>query len=219
MPQVSPVHPAQVPPAIRGLNIAAKAALLVLLATALALPDLGHMRDKAAGLRAVAYPMMSFTVPLLWLVWWRDRAPFPWLADLLVTLTCFSDILGNRINLYDTVVWFDDWMHFMNTGLLAAAAVLLTLPRHVRFLAILERAFAVGATGAIAWEIAEYFAFISTSSERRGAYTDTLADLGLGVLGAFIAAVVIHRLWRGRRLQFVQPLTAAVASHRPVTAV
>jgi len=217
MPQVSPVHPAPVPPAIRGLNIAAKAALLVLLATALALPDLGHMRDKAAELRAVAYPLMSFAVPLIWLVWWRDRAPFPWLADLLVTMTCFSDILGNRINLYDTVVWFDDWMHFMNTGLLAAAAVLLTLPRHSRFLAILERAFAVGATGAIAWEIAEYFAFISTSSERHGAYTDTLADLGLGVLGAFIAALVIHRLWQGCRLQFVQPLTATVASHRPVT--
>lgn len=217
MSQDSPVHPAPVPPAVRGLNIAAKAALLVLLATALALPDLGHMQDKAAELRAVAYPLLSFAIPLIWLVWWRDRVPFPWLADLLVTLTCFSDILGNRINLYDTVVWFDDWMHFMNTGLLAAAAIVLTLPRYSSFLAILERAFAVGATAAIAWEIAEYFAFISTSSERRGAYTDTLSDLGLGVLGAFVAAVVIHRLWRTRHRQVVGPLPATVDSPRPTT--
>ena len=35
----------------------------------------------------------------------------PWLPDLLITITCFTDILGNRMDLYDTVVWFDDWMH------------------------------------------------------------------------------------------------------------
>jgi hypothetical protein len=95
--------------------------LVLLLALALVYPELGNMREKAAGLRAVAYPMLAFTVPAVWYVSWRDRASFPWLADLLVTITCFTDVLGNRMDVYDSVVWFDDWMHFMNTGLVAGA--------------------------------------------------------------------------------------------------
>ena len=113
-----------------------------------------------------------------------------------MTVTCFSDILGNRLDLYDRISWFDDWMHFMNVGLLAAAVVLLTMHRTTGLLAVLERALALGSTAAIGWEIAEYFAFISGSSERRFAYADTLGDLGLGVLGAVVAAVVVHLLWR-----------------------
>lgn len=58
----------------------------------------------------------------------------------------------------------------------------------------MERALAFGVTAALGWEIAEFFAFISGSSEREGAYTDTLGDLGLGTAGAD-TAVVIHSLW------------------------
>ena len=99
------------PLAARAAGISAKAALVLLLALALLYPDSGNMRDKAAGLRAVGYPLLSFTVPVLWWFFWKDRVSFPWLADLLVTLTCFTDVLGNRMDLYDSVVWFDDWMH------------------------------------------------------------------------------------------------------------
>lgn len=178
------------------VNVVAKAALVGLLVLAMLYPDSGNMRDKAAGLRAVGYPLMSFTVPVLWWVWWRDRMSYPWLADVLVTMTCFTDVLGNRLDLYDTVVWFDDWMHFMNTGLLAAAVLLLTMPRSTGLGRLVERALAFGATAAIAWELAEYFAFISGSVERRFAYTDTLGDLALGTLGTAVAAVVVHRAWR-----------------------
>lgn len=178
------------------VNVVAKAALVGLLVLAMLYPDSGNMRDKAAGLRAVGYPLMSFTVPFLWWIWWRDRMSYPWLADVLVTMTCFTDVLGNRLDLYDSVVWFDDWMHFMNTGLLAAAVLLLTLPRSAGLGRLVERALAFGATAAIAWELAEYFAFISGSVERRFAYTDTLGDLGLGTVGAVLAAVVVHRAWR-----------------------
>lgn len=196
-------HPA--PSITRAADIAAKAGLVGLLAVAVLFPDASNMRDKAAGVRAVVYPALAFAVPLIWALHWKERASFPWLADLLVTITCFSDILGNQMDLYDTVVWFDDWMHFANTGLLAAAAILLTLHRSSTLPRLLERALAVGATGAIVWEIGEYFAFISGSSERRFAYTDTLGDLGLGVLGATVAAVVIHRLWSQGRLTTSAP--------------
>ena len=75
------------PPVVRGMDLTAKAGLLALLAIALLFPDLGHMRGKAAGLRAVTYPMLAFSVPALWYVFWRDLASLPWVADLLVTLT------------------------------------------------------------------------------------------------------------------------------------
>jgi hypothetical protein len=96
-------------------------------------------------------------------------------------------------------------MHFMNTGLLAGAAILLSQHRSASFLSVLERALAVGATGAVAWEIAEYFAFISGSTERHFAYADTLGDLGLGLLGAIMAAVAVHTLWSQGRLATAAP--------------
>ena len=123
----------------------------------------------------------------------------------MVTMTCFTDVLGNRMNLYDEVVWFDDWMPFMNTGLLSAAVLLLTLHHRSSLASVVERALAIGATAAIAWEIAEYFAFISGSSERRHAYADTLGDLGLGTIGAITAAIVIHRFWRTGGLATTAP--------------
>jgi hypothetical protein len=191
-------HPGT-PTVATSANVFAKGALVLLLVLALLYPDQGNLRDKAAGMRAVGYPLISFTVPLLWWTLWRDRMAFPWLPDLLITITCFTDILGNRMDLYDTVVWFDDWMHFMNTGLLAAAFILLTLPRDPGFGRVLERALAFGATAAIAWEVAEFFAFISKSTEREFAYADTLGDLALGVAGALVAAIVLRWSWRGVR--------------------
>ena len=128
------------------------------------------------------------------------------MADLLITITCFTDILGNRMDLYDTVLWFDDWMHFVDTSLLGRAFILLTLPRSTGFWRVLERGLAFGATAAIAWEVAEYFAFIGRSSEREFAYADTLGDLSLGTAGAVLAAVAVHVLWRCDRLDHPPPL-------------
>ncbi|WP_067440985.1 hypothetical protein [Nocardioides jensenii] len=193
------------PGLIRGLDVAAKAALLLLLVVAFVDPNLGNMRDKGAGARAIAYPMLAFTVPVIWSVFWKERASFPWLADLLVTISCFSDILGNRMDLYDTIVWFDDWMHFFNTGIITGAVILLTMHRSSTLMATLERSLAVGVTGAVLWELAEYAAFLSKSWERHGAYTDTLGDLSLGTLGSVGAALIIHALWKRGRLRDAAP--------------
>jgi hypothetical protein len=195
------------PPVAKTANITAKTGLVLLLILALLFPDQAHLRDKAAGLRAIGYPLASFAVPVLWWMYWKERISFPWLPDLLVTITCFTDILGNRMNLYDTIAWFDDWMHFMNTGLLAAAVLVLTLPRSSSLLRVMERALAFGATAAIAWELAEFFAFISGSSERDFAYADTLGDLALGTLGAVVAACLVHRLWQQGKLRDDAPLS------------
>lgn len=188
------------PSALRAADIGGKTGLLVLLLLAMLHPESGHMEDKAAGLRAVGYPLLSFALPVLWWTLWKERFAFPWLADLLVTLTCFTDVLGNRIDLYDSVVWFDDWMHFMNTGLLVTAVLLLTIDSKASRLRVLERGLAFGATAAIAWELAEYAAFISTSTEKQFAYEDTLGDLALGLLGAVVAAFAVHAVRRSPTL-------------------
>lgn len=200
------IERAATPTVAKTANVFAKGALVLLLVLALLYPDQGNLRDKAAGLRAVGYPLISFTLPLLWWTLWRERMSFPWMSDLLITITCFTDILGNRMDLYDTVVWFDDWMHLMNTGLLAAAFILLTLPRDSGLGRVVERGLAFGATAAITWEVAEFFAFISKSTEREFAYADTLGDLSLGTAGAVVAAVAIHRAWQRGRLLDPEPL-------------
>ena len=199
MSEVAVAYPVT-PTLAKTANVAAKAALGLLLVLALLYPDQGHLRDKAAGMRAVGYPLVSFTVPLLWWTLWRDRMSFPWVPDLLITITCFTDILGNRMDLYDSVVWFDDWMHFMNTGLLTVALILLTLPGSSGLLRTIERALAFGATSAIGWELAEYFAFISRTSERTFAYGDTLGDLALGTAGAVVGGMAVHHLRQQGRL-------------------
>ncbi|KRB76484.1 hypothetical protein ASE01_16145 [Nocardioides sp. Root190] len=193
------------PTVIKTADILAKGLLVLLLLLALVDPDGSNLRNKAAEARAIGYPLASFTIPMIWLLVWKERASFPWLPDLLVTLTCFTDILGNRMDLYDKIVWFDDLMHFANTGLIAAAVILLTLHRTAPRYRVVERALAVGATAAIAWEVAEYYAFINGHAERAFAYTDTLSDLGLGVMGSVVAALVIHALWSRGHLSETAP--------------
>ena len=66
-----------------------------------------------------------------------------------MTLPWFTDTFGNRLNLFDTVDFFDDWMHFMNWGLLTAGVLVLTLPATAHPKAVVERALAFGITAAM----------------------------------------------------------------------
>jgi hypothetical protein len=193
------------PPLVSRADIGAKGTMLVLLGLAVVFPGFGHLEGKGAGARAVGYPLLAFAVPTVWYVFWRSRASFPWTADLMITFTCFSDVLGNRMNLYDSIEWFDNLMHFVNTGLLSAAVILLTMHRSSTLAAVVERGLAFGVTAALAWELAEYVAFLRWSPERLGAYADTLSDMTLGALGSVAAAVVVHALWQQGRLALTAP--------------
>lgn len=186
------------PTTVVALDVVAKSALLFFLALVAVDPEWGNLEGKAPVARAVTYPLLALVLPIAWLAFrWTPR--FPWMADLLITLTCFTDVLGNRFDLYDTIEWFDDWMHFVDTGLLAAAIVLLTTTRATGIADVLVRAVAIGITAALAWELFEYVSFVTRSDELPTAYADTLIDLMMGWLGAVTAAVVVHVV--RRRLQ------------------
>lgn len=201
-------------PAVVCLDLLAKVVLLAFLAVVVVDPEWGHLTGKAPTARALTYPLLAFAVPLWWVVR-RPGSPYPWLPDLLLTFTAFSDILGNRLNLYDRISWFDDGMHFACTAAVTASLVLLTMPRTVSSVAVLERSVALGMTAALTWELFEYFSFVTRSAELPTAYADTVSDLALGWLGAIAAWLLVHHAWRHH---LPPPVTGSVGPHHELHA-
>jgi hypothetical protein len=179
------------------LDLLAKVALVALLVSALVFPDLSGVKEKAGTARLVVYPLGLLAVPLWWWTWGRRRAGrtgrpgFPWAADLLVSLPWLLDTLGNRLDLFDTVSWWDDGMHFLNWALLTAGVLLAWAPRQVSRGLVVVAGLAFGMAAALLWELGEYATFLRTSPELQTAYTDTLGDLSLGSLGALLAGLVV----------------------------
>jgi len=172
-----------------GMNVAVKAATIALLAIALASPDLPQFQGKAFTGRAIVYPVALAVVPVVWWLFGRGRRPYPVAVDILIGLPFLIDMVGNALNLYDTIDWWDDANHLVNWFLHTAAIGLLL--RETTLAAPARAGLAVGwaATTAILWELAEYVAFVPGSAEASTAYADTLGDLALGLLGGTVAAV------------------------------
>ncbi len=107
-------------------------------------------------------------------------------------------MLGNVLNLYDTIDWWDDANHFVNWLLLSAGfGVLLTRAR-LSPLVTGALVVGVGCVTALLWELGEYVTFIRTNEDEHAtAYTDTLGDMTLGTLGSLVAATAIG-LWLRR---------------------
>lgn len=173
---------------LAALNVAVKVALVALLLVA-AFGDLQQFEGKATGARALTYPLAALVVPSIWMVRGRPR-PYAHDVDLLLVLPFLLDTLGNALDLYDTVSWWDDANHLVNWAILVSAAgrALVRLP--LGPLTVAGLAVGFGAVTAVLWELAEYVAFIRDSAELETAYTDTLGDLALGLTGSLIAAAL-----------------------------
>ncbi|MBI2780280.1 MAG: hypothetical protein HYX55_00600 [Chloroflexi bacterium] len=177
-------------------DIAVKAATVVLLAWAVLSPDLPQFQGKAFTGRAVAYPVALLALPVLWWLLARRRLPFPIWPDILIGLPFLVDVVGNALNLYDTVDRWDDLNHLVNWGLHTAAIGLLLRYGGWGFWTRVVLAFAWAVTTAVLWEFAEFVTFVPNSPEAATAYRDTLGDLALGMVGGLAAAVLTARLDR-----------------------
>lgn len=167
------------------------------LAVATLFPSLPQFEGKGFGSRLIAYPLLMALVPAVWVLSARRKGsdrPLPWAAFALIASPFLIDVSGNTLNLYDTVGWWDDANHFVNWFLLNAGIGLLLLQARVQPRWALGLLVAgLGALLAIAWELAEWYAFIRHGTELATAYEDTLGDQALGSLGAALAGIVIAR--------------------------
>lgn len=181
------------------LNLAVKTALVALLVFAVVRSDLPRFQGKAMQGRALTYPIAALILPASWWLSRRSRrqdSAYPHIADILLVLPFLIDTAGNALDLYDQITWWDDLNHFLNWGLLVAAfgQLLVRVPMSTFIRGAVMVGF--GAVTAILWEFVEYITFVRNSPELETAYTDTLGDLALGLVGSLIAALLTVWLLR-----------------------
>ncbi|WP_380158753.1 hypothetical protein [Kineococcus sp. R86509] len=175
------------------------AATVVQLLVATFARDLPQFAGKGFTARLVFYPLMMLVVPLLWRVLDRSGRRAPWTGLTLVMLPFLVDVSGNTLDLYDSLVWWDDALHFLNWFLLTLGLglvldVVALRPRWARAVAVVGG----GALLALLWEIGEWWTFIRHGTELATAYEDTLGDMTLGTTGSTVALLVLVGLSPGR---------------------
>jgi hypothetical protein len=182
-------------PVVLWIDAVFKVALVGLLAFG-AFSGLEQFEGKAFVWRLLFYPLAAVVVPLGWWLAGRPQ-PYPYAMDILVVSPFLVDVVGNALDLYDTIGWWDDLNHFVNWALLSLAVGQLVLRLAVPRLEAFVLVVGAGAVAAILWEFAEYVAFIRNSPELETAYEDTLGDMLLGLGGAtFAALLTVTVLWR-----------------------
>jgi len=173
------------------------AATVVQLVVATFARDLPQFAGKAFGARLVFYPVMMLFVPALWFAMHRRRSGAPWAGFTLVMLPFLVDVSGNTLDLYDSVVWWDDLLHFLNWFLLTCGLGLVLRVIEVRpSWARVVATVGGGALLALLWEIGEWWTFIRHGTELATAYEDTLGDMVLGTTGSAVALVAVMLLSR-----------------------
>ena len=182
------------PSSVLTIDLAIKVVTVGLLGWAILNPDLPQFQGKAFAGRAIAYPVALLIIPLGWWVFGSRTIPFPVAADILFGLPFLIDVVGNALNLYDTIEWWDDANHLVNWALQTSAVGLLL--RYGEWSPTIRAALAFGyaVTTAVLWEFAEYVTFVPNSPEAATAYADTLLDIALGMVGGLAAAVATSRM-------------------------
>ncbi|MBA2569402.1 MAG: hypothetical protein H0V11_08660 [Actinobacteria bacterium] len=166
--------------------MAVKGALIALLLFAV-FSGAHQFQGKAMEGRALTYPLAALIVPLGWWLWGRrDSRLYPYALDIFLVLPFLIDTAGNALDLYDTIDWWDDFNHLLNWGLLTAACGQLLLRYPLGRLNVVSLAIGFGAVTALLWEIGEYYTFIRGGPEEQTAYTDTLGDMTLGLVGSVV---------------------------------
>ena len=179
--------------AVSILNIAAKLLLVALLYYGMTHLELDRFAGKAMGARAALYPVSIIVIPIGWVLRGR-RPPYPHLADLFLASPFIIDVAGNALDLYNTVVWFDDVAHTVTFMLLVLAVGSLILRLDLEPWIAISLAIGFGAVSHILWEIIEFVAMWIGSPGLQLTYEDTIGDLAMSLCGTVIAGLVTG--WR-----------------------
>ena len=195
-----------------GLPLVVTFKVLVVGLTAIgALSGFERFEDKGFGWRLLFYPAMIFLLPVIWHFF--ARSPYPYAADVLITLPFLADVIGNVLNLYDTISWWDDLNHLVNWFCLTLGIGVLLLRTRFEPIALAGFVLAFGVTAGVLWELGEYLTFIRTNKEEFStAYTDTLGDLTLDLCGTLAAATVTYYAARRRDREREQAVGATVSA-------
>ena len=173
-----------------------KGALVVTLLTGLLFPDIPGVAGKGWPERCVGYPLSALVVPAIWALRGR-RGRYPYLGDALLVVPFVLDLLGNLVNLYDTMEQFDAILHFVNWTFLVAALVLFVAPAGLARWNLVLMGSGFGALAIVAWEGVEWIVQEMGTTGLQLTYDDTVGDLVLstagGVLGAAVAANLLAR--------------------------
>lgn len=172
-------------------------AFAVLVAFALARPELPQFQGKAMAARLLLFPIALLVIPASWLVLRRARGTaidFPWAAATLLALPFVIDLAGNASGLYVDLTHFDDLVHALNPVLgVAGIALLLDRTAAPRW-SVWIMSFGLGCAAHIAFELFEYWLLVAWGEVELGlTLADTLSDLGWGMLGAAIGAAAVLR--------------------------
>jgi uncharacterized membrane protein YjdF len=174
-------------------------ALVGLLIFAVTHQEMPQFHGKAMLWRALLYPAVTLIVPAYWWLILRHRGPpYPFALDILVSIPPLFDSLGNAHNMYDRVVWWDDFNHFVNPVFIALALGLLFTELPLGRFALGGFVVGLGMTLAVVWELAEYVSFVQRSPEFNTAYQDTMGDLALDLVGSILGAATVVILLRKR---------------------
>ena len=186
----------------RRLMWVVKGALAASLLAGLLFPDIPGVAGKGWPERCIGYPVSALLVPAIWVLRGRrgqlaGRGRYPYLADALLVVPFVLDLLGNLVNLFDTVEQFDDVLHFVNWTFLVAALVLFMAPAGLARWNLVLMGSGFGALAIVAWEGVEWIIQEMGTTGLQLTYDDTVGDLVLstagGMLGALVTASILTR--------------------------
>lgn len=181
---------------IKFINITSKILLVGLLVHYILLPNLPQYQNKGMAWRLGGYPIIVSAIPLAYFIVRKFKGrhfKYPHLTDLLITLSVTIDMLGNTLNFYNGIVWWDDLMHvFLTIPWVISIGLVLRAYTKLPKLAVAGLAYGFGSFAHIVWEIAEYLTFVPNNPlEWPSAYRDTIGDLALSLVGSAIGAILI----------------------------
>jgi hypothetical protein len=171
-------------------DVAIKGVLLGLLATALLLPQLPEIADQRMAWRALSYPLIIVVVPVAFVITKRVRSlTYPFDLDILLALPLVLDAAAPTF--YDTVSWWDKFMHVVSWAVIGTASVRMLTRLPLARVAVASLAVAIGVATAALWELAEYLIWVRHSPQLLAtAVADTRNDLICGVSATIVAVMV-----------------------------